>query len=187
MSPLNTEALLLAYFIHIANIKNCDLVEFFLDSKIASKNQIRLIHIHGRFIKDKWNIKSLEVIFYIIGKLNHKLNVCTDEPHLSKQYQVLFNFPELDGFIRTQWVSLVIFYIPCMSDICFIRIGSPYKHKAKHILILRRRDGLAIPIFSSEKVYLLVSVITYLGRKISLRSRFTIKTSDYFLNTFKCM
>lgn len=85
MSPLNTKVLLQAYFIHLANIKNCDLVEFFLDSKIASKNHIRLTHIHDRFIKDKWYIKTLEVIFYIKGKLNHKLNVCTDEPTLSKQ------------------------------------------------------------------------------------------------------
>lgn len=53
MSPLNTEILLQAYFLYIANIKVCDLVEFFLDSKIASKNYIRLTHIHDRFIKDK--------------------------------------------------------------------------------------------------------------------------------------
>lgn len=69
MSPLNTEILLQAYFLYIANIKICDLVEFFLDSKIASKNYIRLTHIHDRFIKDKWYIKTLEVIFYIKGKL----------------------------------------------------------------------------------------------------------------------
>lgn len=57
------------FYIYIANIKICDLVEFFLDSKIASKNYIRLTHIHDRFIKDKWYIKTLEVIFYIKGKL----------------------------------------------------------------------------------------------------------------------
>lgn len=69
MSPLSTEVLLQAYFLHIANIKIFDLVEFFLDSKIASENYIRLTHIHDRFIKDKWYIKTLEVMFYIKGKL----------------------------------------------------------------------------------------------------------------------
>lgn len=57
------------YFIYIVNIKNCDLVEFFLDFKIVFENYIKLIYIYDRFIKDKWYIKFLEVIFYIKGKL----------------------------------------------------------------------------------------------------------------------
>lgn len=49
----NTEVLLQASFIHRSNIKNYDSANFFLDSKIAFKNHLRLTRIHDRFIKDK--------------------------------------------------------------------------------------------------------------------------------------
>lgn len=69
MSPINSAALLQPYFIHITNIKVYDLVDFFLDFKIASKIHKSQTHIHDRFIKNKWYIKFLEVKFYIKSKL----------------------------------------------------------------------------------------------------------------------
>jgi hypothetical protein len=53
MSTVNTELLFQACLRHISNILKCDFVELFLQSRIASKNRIKLTHIQDKFIKDK--------------------------------------------------------------------------------------------------------------------------------------